>query len=207
MTIDEGHVDWNPTAAVWTSLDGLTWSRVPHDDEEFARPDGRGAFSMSSVTRMGAGLVAVGSQMLGDDVPTGRATDTAVWTSPDGVTWSRVPHDDEVFGRRGNQRMHDVTATATGLVAVGVDVQGDTSRYYTSQTALVWTSVDGQKWTRVAPDEGVFGGGAMVSVTVAGTGLVAVGQEPPPEIVSGGPPETGNSSFVWIARPTATAEN
>ena len=45
-------------ATVWTSVDGIVWSMVPHDESVFA-----GAFrdDMTSVTAGGPGLVAVGS--------------------------------------------------------------------------------------------------------------------------------------------------
>ena len=69
---------------------------------------------MNSVTAGGPGLVAVGS--VGND----DGTDAAVWTSVDGLIWSRVAHDEAVFGGSGRQKMHSVTAAGPGLVAVGV---------------------------------------------------------------------------------------
>ena len=48
----------------------------------------------------------------------------AVWTSPDGFTWSRVPHDEAVFGGAGEQKMVSVTGGGLGLVAVGYDSPG-----------------------------------------------------------------------------------
>ncbi len=147
-------------AAVWTSPDGISWSRVPHDEAVFG---GEGFQAMSGVVVGGPGLVAVGSDLTGDD-------DGAVWTSPDGISWSRVPHDEGVFGGEGDQWMRRLTAGGPGLVAVGVD----------TWAAAVWTSSDGISWSRVPHDESVFGGEgnqAMVSVTVGGPGLVAVGLE------------------------------
>ena len=193
MTVDEGHVDWEVKAAVWTSVDGVTWSRVPHDEAVFGGVGGQG---MRSVTVGGPGLVAVGFDQPGDDVPSGRARDAAVWTSVDGATWSRVPHDVTLFGGTGNQRMYEVTAAGAGLVAVGAD-----GGFYANRPdAVVWTSVDGITWSRVAHDEAVFGGTEMRSVTVAGAGLVAVG-----DTSSGGGPnrpiESGASVFVWVAEP------
>ena len=44
-----------------------------------------------------------------------------MWTSPDGITWSRVPHDEAVFGGEGGQVMNIVTFGGPGLVAVGVN--------------------------------------------------------------------------------------
>jgi len=139
-------------AAVWTSVDGITWTRVPHDDAVF------GGATMGSVTVGGPGLVAVGP----GQVESGG--DAAVWTSVDGFTWTRVPHDDAVFGEA---RMNSVTAGGPGLVAVGTG---------NGEEAAVWVSVDGLAWARVPHDETVFGGATtMVSVTVGGPGLVAVG--------------------------------
>jgi len=141
-------------AAVWTSPDGITWSRVPHDEAVFGgEDDGYYGQSMSSVTAGGSGLVAVGSDV-------GRA---AVWTSLDGITWSRVPHDEAVFGGAG---MSSVTVGGPGLVAVG---GADGER------AVVWTSVDGFIWSRLPDDDAVFGEAGMRSVTVGGQSLVAVG--------------------------------
>jgi hypothetical protein len=47
-----------------------------------------------------------------------------VWTSPDGVAWSRVPDKEAVFGGEGIQSMVRVTAGRLGLVAVGVEISG-----------------------------------------------------------------------------------
>ena len=157
-------------AAVWTSVDGFTWSRVPHDEAVFPRG------WMTSVTVGGPGLVAVGLTGTADEVFLGEA-DVAVWTSVDGLIWSRVPHDEAAFGQG---TMNSVTVGGPGLVAVGED----------KDDAAVWTSVDGITWSRVPHDEAVFGGpdlssinygavspDSMESVTSGGPGLVAVGQD------------------------------
>ena len=156
-------------AVVWTSPDGATWSRVTHTEAVFG---GDGAQQMFGVTAGGPGLVAVGFDgTLGNE-----AGNAAVWTSPDGVTWSRVPHDDAVFGGVGEQRMLSVTVAGPGLVAVGHDWPADTDLV----DAAVWTSPDGVTWSRVPHDEAVFGGAGeqqMLSVTSGGPGLVAVGYD------------------------------
>ena len=115
-------------AAVWTSVDGVSWSRVPHDDSVF------GGGEMRSVTAGGPGLVAVGQEGTGfsDDFGWGHQ-DAAVWTSVDGISWSRAPYDQAVFGGPSNQSMVNVTVGGPGLVAVGWD----------DSNAAVWTSVDG----------------------------------------------------------------
>jgi hypothetical protein len=82
---------------------------------------------MMDVTAGGPGLVAVGH----DQVPGGDAN-AAVWTSTDGIAWSRVPHDEAVFGGGDGNAMLGVTAGGPGLVAVG----GDGERV--SDSAAVW---------------------------------------------------------------------
>ena len=58
-------LDLAGATAVWTSVDGITWSQVPHDDAVSGRyPDW-----ISDVTVGGSGLVAGGSE----------ADDAAVW--------------------------------------------------------------------------------------------------------------------------------
>ena len=145
---------------MWTSPDGVTWSRVPHDEAVFG---GGGWQQMASVIAGGPGLVAVGVDWSGD-------FDAAVWTSPDGITWSRVPHDEAVFGGAGSQLMESVTAGGLGVVAVGL--AGLDGLF----DAAVWTSPDGITWSRVPHNEAVLGGGVqMFDVTAGGPGLVAVG--------------------------------
>ena len=143
-----------PDAAVWTSRDGLTWSRVAHDPAVF------GDAEMWGVTAGGPGIVAVGRTGDGD---------AAVWTSPDGIIWSRAI--DMVLGGAGEQAMSSVTVTDEGLTAVGWDeASGD--------DAAVWTSPDGVLWSRVPPDDVALHADsvqAMLGVTAAGPGVVAVG--------------------------------
>lgn len=156
--------------AVWTSVDGITWSRVPRDQAVF------GNSITTSVTAGGPGLVAVGRVWSIPD----EDTDAGVWTSVDGTTWSRVPNDGSVFGGAGVQQMLSVTAGGPGLVAVGFEdlsFQPNGEGFTDDRTAAVWTSVDGITWSRVPHDEIVFGGHSdtMTSVTATADGLVAVG--------------------------------
>ena len=147
----EGHVDGD--AAVWTSVDGITWEPIPSQGNIFT--DGQ----MARVIVGGPGLVAVGNVEGDDDWA------AAIWTSSDGTTWTRVPHDEAVLGQAS---MQDVTVGGPGLVAVGNDSNG----------AAVWTSADGISWSRVPPSDSVAswdGEASMTAVTVGGPGLVAVG--------------------------------
>ena len=158
--------DGDPDAAVWTSTDGITWSRVPHDEAVFGGDDDQ---SMSSLIAGGPGLVAAGAD--GTNLR-GLNIDAAVWTSIDGFTWSRVPHEDGIFGGDGDQLINSVVVGGPGLVAVG----SETIRF--DVDAAVWTSSDGITWSRVPHDEAVFGGRrdqVMLSVVAGSPGLVAVG--------------------------------
>lgn len=157
------------TAPVESSavVENLEWSRIPHDEAVFGGEDGA---DMSSITAGGPGYVAVGVAGDGTEEASG-VRNAAVWTSPDGITWTRVPHDDAVFGGEGSQKMVSVTAGGPGLVAVGYRFdEPDRPGVYPG----VWTSPDGLTWTAVPLEEE---DGDMTSVIAGGPGLVAVGQE------------------------------
>lgn len=145
------------TPAVWTSRDGLSWTRVPHNEAVF------GIGEMSSVTVGGPGFVAVGSD---GSFETMKVT-AAVWTSPDGITWSRVPHDDAAFRPRG--WMSSVVAGGPGLVARGADGQGP------DESRVIWTSPDGVSWSRIPLAGAELDDAEVSSVSAGGPGLVAVG--------------------------------
>ena len=168
VAVGRDGLDGDQDAAVWTSPDGVTWSRVRHDEAAFG---GAGIQVMLAVAVGGPGLVAVGWDGSGGGDESGGDTVAAVWTSPDGVTWSRIQHDAAVFGA-GILEMNGVTSGGPGLVAVGWGgPDGD-------QDAAVWTSPDGVTWSRVRHDEAAFGGAgiqAMRGLAVGGPGLVAVG--------------------------------
>jgi hypothetical protein len=84
---------------------------------------------MTGVAAGGAGVVAVGGLLDGDTA--------AVWTSPDGVTWTRILSDEAVFGGPGSQVMWGVAAFGAGVVAVGLDdAAGDA-------VAAVWVALSG----------------------------------------------------------------
>lgn len=174
-------IDWsggNAVAAVWTSVDGIEWQRLAHDESVFG---GNGNQWMEAVTVGGPGLVAVGG-----DWEDGEGV-AAVWTSADGTSWQRVPHTESAFGcsyekgeKVGPFTAENVSATmkaivqgGPGLVAVGTDqVQRIVG------TAAVWTSPDGVNWNRVEHHGDVFHDKdvvEMLAVTAGGPGLVAVG--------------------------------
>lgn len=103
-----------------------------------------------------------------------------MWTSADGSTWARVPHDEALFGGENDQEMFGVIAAGPGLVAVGVD----------DDAPAVWLSADGTNWRRIG-DAGAFGGVGeqeMYGVVVAASRLIAVGRD-------------GVNAAVWVSPP------
>lgn len=157
--------DWD--AAVWVSADGAGWTRLPPDEAVFG---GSGDQKMVAVVAGGPGLVAVGLDGPHAD------SDGAVWTSVDGLTWERVQDTGAALGGPGSQFLGGVAAGGPGLVAVGYQyVNGEFD-------GAVWTSPDGEQWSRVTDDGSVFGGPdaqIIYAVTGGGPGMVAVGLDGP----------------------------
>jgi hypothetical protein len=117
---------------VWLSPDGVNWERVDSPDFSVEDEFGTGAAFMTDVVVGSASYVGVGWAG-------GRA---AVWTSPDGREWQRVPHDDAVFGSSGEVR--HVVAASFGLVAVGVAAPAEGEE----EEVMAWVSADGSEWIR-----------------------------------------------------------
>jgi hypothetical protein len=180
-------------AAVWRSVDGVSWSRVHDEDETFGGDTVRQ--TMNAVTAGGPGFVAVGQEgfdFLGFDewTPTsGNNTDgrdhvadnvAAVWTSPDGETWTRVANEPSLAHSGGEvtgwATMSDIAPHAQGLVAVGRDLWVVEGYPYPAGVNAVWLSADGLSWRRAVgavdmddnqPD--------MAAITVIGDGTLVAG--------------------------------
>ncbi|MEA3511094.1 MAG: hypothetical protein U9R51_06625 [Actinomycetota bacterium] len=190
-------VDGDFDAAVWYSVDGVMWSRVPHDEAVFG---GDGHQQMNAVVAVESGFIAVGSEGGDAELPsyeTGAPSDSfeaqaAVWFSDDGMNWSRVPHADAFSDPDSGLVMNDVAFDGSGFVAVGGAFHRTapfaTFRWVTGPTeididldAAVWRSVDGVTWSRVNDEDEVFGGDTvpqrMNAVVAGGPGFVAVGHE------------------------------
>ena len=147
--------------AVWTSPDGMAWTRAGGPFRESER--------VESVAVGTQGAVAVGTITTSGDV------DGMAWFSADGATWRTVPLGSAGFTGRTNQAVHAVTASGGGFVAVGDDTNGE------RRVAVAWTSIDGTTWQRQPHGDLVVppGSSSTAGVTasdVAGSGpLVAVG--------------------------------
>ena len=118
-------------ASIYTSTDGLVWSLIPEE----GAPEGAYESEITDIVAGGPGLVAVGH--LGGI--------GAVWTSPDGFEWTRVPHDPEVFGYGAEgTELSSIAAGDAGFVAVG--------RVTDDNTMGIWRSDDGLTWSVVPLD-------------------------------------------------------
>jgi hypothetical protein len=137
-------------AAVWTSTDGLTWTRVRH-----TRALDAGGFvdtledpitgGMRDVVAGGDGLVAVGSRCRSEPA----TCRPAAWTSPDGRTWRRVRDLPDGGGGVLKAVSLGGSAGTARYVAVGARSCGSTPTIEVSTcSALVLTSRDGRTWSR-----------------------------------------------------------
>ena len=133
---------WSEKAAVWTSADATTWTRVEHNDGLFgSAADEDVYFEMFGVAYGSGRYAAVGAAE-----PAGRA---ALWISSDGWVWDLLTLD-------GSAELSDVTYGSEGFVAVGRDrTEGQL------WAAVVWTSPDGIHWTRAVLETTEVDSGAL----------------------------------------------
>jgi class 3 adenylate cyclase len=101
-------------AQVWTSEDGMEWSRLSYDEAIFGGAEDQ---LLWGVAFSEGTFIAVGRD---DD---GGGSDAAVWTSEDGLDWSRTPSNESVFGGDRGQEMKFVAAAGSRLVGAGWDKQ------------------------------------------------------------------------------------
>ncbi len=157
-----------PTAAVFTSMDGLNWARATPSNADY---DDK---IMTDVMAIGTGFVAVG----GDFFKTGLMT---AWTSPDGVVWNRSPHPPEETDPAVAQMTAQTVTIAGGSIwAAGRDF--DARRADDGLPAL-WESPDGVNWVRADFDAMA----ARVPFEVIDTPDLRIGVWPPPLSLSSDP--------------------
>ena len=148
------------TSGITSGWKGFSWSQLPEQSPLRALDGYTGALQLISWS----GGYAIRGSMNGGD-------DSALWTSPDGVTWvpvTTIEHPDLV------------AAGPAGLVVVAGAQSPQT----------VWTSPDGLDWTNAGPPVGL-----QVVDSLAGTtaGFVAAGHS----VVGSGKFATGQFSVAF----------
>ena len=168
-------------AFVWTSIDGKTWTAVP-DESVFG---GAGQQEIRGISAGGPGYVAVGYERARDGA---RTAAPVVWTSQNGVAWTRVTPKGAGFHAHRWSAMAVVFPGGPGMVAIG-----DAGPRLSEDSPPLWTSVDGVHWkrakVRVVPQ--------MTTVIETSSGLVGVGYDGV---------FTSNDGERWIPEPGAPGE-
>lgn len=145
-------------AAAWYSPDGRTWTRAKV-------PDGIGR-TMDQVVATDHGFVAIGETEY--SFHAGFGGGAAIWTSPDGRTWTRA-HDKRTPPR--GTALRNVVEGATGFLATA---RFEYSEGYTKPlppvTAGIWRSTDAIHWEPI-PGSPL----GVAQVVRASDGFVAVG--------------------------------
>jgi len=99
--------------------------------------------------------------------------DGVIFVSEDGLTWTRLAENDPAL-TTGTVLMYGITEGGPGLVAVGMSCEDNPCE--ASPYPTVWTSVDGNAWTRSPNEPDVFGTwGAIEDVVATDHGIVAAG--------------------------------
>ena len=187
-------------ATVWFSPNGTSWERIPLGLEPPATsPSGLLGARVSAVTWDGGQFVLVGedrSGWNGDGATLAAAkARAAAWTSPDGRTWTRVPHNPvfEVGGFTDTMEdpssggMADVIAGPDGLIATGSVCN---AKLVVGCQPAVWTSLDGTSWERMKGVPALSG--SLRAIAASGTGYVAVGV---------GTVLTSRDGRTWVQQP------
>jgi len=141
-----------PSAAAWTSSDGLAWDLVGFG------PAFEGAIAYGTAGSQERVVVvgATGERGQGPAV---------AWVSEDGTTWTRV--DSPAFS---DGTMRGVAHTGDGFVAVGASLADD--------RAAAWSSTDGRTWEPAPAQAALENHGRpirMTAVTADPRGLLAGG--------------------------------
>jgi hypothetical protein len=138
----------------------------------YVDPEVFGDASIAEVLLLGDRLVAVGTTHTSCRTYVA-GTSTCyfgAWISDDfGVTW-RAVHEGDV-GMPA--RVRDGIVVGSGIVVVGFDPLGVRDGTF-SENGVVWTSPDGESWTRL--DDPVFIESRITGVAAGPNGLVAVGR-------------------------------
>jgi hypothetical protein len=175
-------------AAFWRSSDGTAWTRVGVDVVPFK---GHDVFRHLLTTP--SGLVAWGSVGLpactgqGEGMKCGPFP-VMFWTSPDGVSWARIPDTSTFAGAT----IDAVTVGAQGLVAVGDAGLGKPA---------IWVSATGSTWQRLTLPATTFNDAIFSDVRATASGFVVAGGVGRQSIGAGGVyvPDPAAVAAVWVS--------
>ena len=134
-------------SAMWSSLDGLTWSRVT-PPADFA------SASVYTVDGGPSGFIAFGH--LKDGLT------QSLWTSSDGRTWHSKLLPKSVFG---NVVVQGATSLAAGFAVSGAVESGEGCGGPQYETPSLWWSADGGAWTRATLTGAAPATNSTISVT------------------------------------------
>jgi hypothetical protein len=133
------------TFGVWTSDDGVRWQPASSHDLRFDEPQHNYEVRLLSVAGGSGGYVLSGREFQCDlPVDEGRFVDgrscripqVAIWTSPDGMTWSRVTPDArfETWGA-GRLGSSSIVAWASTYIVAGSDESGGVTLWISEPAA------------------------------------------------------------------------
>jgi hypothetical protein len=159
-------VSGSASATAWWSPDGAAWTRADHSADMDVGPcwgssEGPICGGMRAVAATSTGFVAVGQARTGTAFA---QTRPAAWTSPDGLTWTRVDEGLDFDGW-----LSGVTVGGLGLVAVGTVCKPDCTDLRVGGVAAA--SVDGSAWSVTT----LGAAAALEDVAPAGRRVFALG--------------------------------
>jgi len=143
------------------SADGLHWTAGRPMDVE-GLPDASDGVAVTQVLEGPSGLLAVG-EAFPPLICGGPPTVEALWTSPDGSTWSRVQPPADF----ASASVYTIDAGSTGYIASGTLKDG--------VTQAVWLSADGRSWRQVPLTKATFGDFVVDGATDFAAGFVVSG--------------------------------
>ena len=146
----------------WTSL---TWTEV--DGAPFGNPG----------DQVLGGVRWAGGYVLGGTAPTPAdgPVQGAIWVSPDGAGWTRIPDTGGTFDAAA---VESIAARGSTIVAVGDRLGGAQAPTPTPPIGLVWISTDAVHWRRVAEADPTIGAFRISGVVAGPDGFVAHGGDP-----------------------------
>jgi hypothetical protein len=136
----EGDDGMSSVGAIWQSPDGLTWTRIAHDDDLFGEHTPDDWLRLTDVVHGNNGYVAIGSE--------------GILRSEDGLTWSRT----SVEELKGSMSLNDIAYGDGTYLLVGTEwVQDSDGIKGQANTIAIWYSSDAISWERVPNGDGALG--------------------------------------------------